>query len=311
MSSDKLSQKYLLISLMSDSKDNQADNQSPRIYKIIIMILPVGVVIGTIIFMFMYFYLEREDEKNHAVIASHGLRVSDLDDMVEKFSDRIGQRNIESEQGRAGLKRAASMIEGRLGPQNVGYPVVKSEGEAAYGLLWKSLSVEILGQDKPDEVVFAVVSYAGAGGDADSNTVSTLIMLASSMARENPSRTIRFVFTPLNHSSAEQNQWLIERCLRPGESCVGILGIKTMATMPSAGDAAWQAEVKSPNDIAWWDRLKDDRLDSVPRSGGVGSVWLTHPVFSAQTWVDSRGRRLDSTLSVAQDLRQWLVKAAR
>ncbi|MDG1357795.1 MAG: hypothetical protein P8P36_06345 [Akkermansiaceae bacterium] len=296
---------------MSDSTVNQADSRSPRIYKILIMILPVGVVIGTIIFMFMYFYLEREDEKNHAVIVSHGLRVSDLEDMVGKFTDRIGQRNIESEQGRAGLRRAASMIEGRLGPQNVGYPVVKSEGKAAYGLLWKSLSVEILGEEKPDEVVFAAVSYAGAGEDADANIVSTLIMLASSMARENPARTIRFVFTPLNDSPEEQNQWLIERCLKPGESCVGILGIKTMPVMPSAGDAAWQADVRSAYDIAWWNTLKDEKTDSISLSSGTGSVWLTHPVFSTQTWVDSRGRRLDSTLSVAQDLRKWLVKAAR
>ena len=127
------------------------------------MVLPVGVVLGTIIFMFMYFYLEREDEKNHAVIVSHGLRVSDLEDMVDKFTSRIGEREIETEAGRAGLLRAASMIEGRLGPQNVGYPVRRSEGEAAHGLLWKSLSVEILGEERPQEVIFAAVSYAGAG----------------------------------------------------------------------------------------------------------------------------------------------------
>jgi hypothetical protein len=38
---------------------------------------------------------------------------------------------------------------------------------------------------------------------------------------------------------------------------------------------------------------------------------LTHPVFSNQTWVNSRERRLDSTLNVAQDLRKWLVKASQ
>ena len=119
---------------MPDTTAMHADDSSPRIYKILLMVLPVGVVLGTIIFMFMYFYLEREDEKNHAVIVSHGLRVSDLEDMVDKFTSRIGEREIETEAGRAGLLRAASMIEGRLGPQNVGYPVRRSEGEAAHGL---------------------------------------------------------------------------------------------------------------------------------------------------------------------------------
>ncbi|MGB2403288.1 MAG: hypothetical protein ACPIA7_07735 [Akkermansiaceae bacterium] len=274
------------------------------------MILPVGVVIGTIIFMFMYFYLEREDEKNHAVIASHGLRISDLEDMVEKFTDRIGQRNIRTEQGRAGLRRAASMIEGRLGPQNVGYPVARSKGEAAHGFLWKSLSVEILGQKNPNEVVFAMVSYAGVGVDADANTVSTLIMLASSMAREIPDRTIRFVFTPMDISREEQKQWLMNQCLKAGERCHGIIGIETMSKMPDAADSAWQATTKSPEDVVWWNKLKDDAAEPDSASAGAGVVWLTHPVFSSQTWVNSRGRRLDSTLSVAQDLRRWLVKAS-
>ena len=124
---------------MPDTTATHADDSSPRIYKILLMVLPVGVVLGTIIFMFMYFYLEREDEKNHAVIVSHGLRVSDLEDMVDKFTRRIGEREIETEAGRAGLLRAASMIEGRLGPQNVGYPVRRSEGEAAHGLSMEKL----------------------------------------------------------------------------------------------------------------------------------------------------------------------------
>ena len=55
--------------------------------------------------------------------------------------------------------------------------------------------------------------------DADANTVSTMMMLASSMAREKPARTIRFVFMPYNEAVQDQNQWLLERCLKSGESC--------------------------------------------------------------------------------------------
>ena len=236
--------------LESDSISNET--QAPRIYKVLLMVLPVGVVLGTIIFMFMYFYLEREDEKNHAVIVSHGLRVSDLEDMVGKFTDRIGERDIETEQGRVGLRRAASMIEGRLGPQNVGYPVRKCEGEAAYGLLWKSLSVEILGEETPEDVVFAAVSYSGAGKVADANAVSTMMMLASSMAREKPARTIRFVFLPLSRSEEQQNHWLVKRCLKPGERCAGILGLQIMKKTPGAVEPEWQVVTPSPIDQSWW-----------------------------------------------------------
>ena len=98
---------------------------------------------------------------------------------------------------------------------------------------------------------------------------------------------------------------------RCGESCVGIIGLHTMSAMPIAGDSAWQADTKSANDIAWWNRLKGDAGELNVNSTVVGSVWLTHPVFSNQTWVNSRERRLDSTLNVAQDLRKWLVKASQ
>lgn len=292
------------------SEVSEADSsKSPRVYKILLMVLPVGVVVGTIIFMFMYFYMERQDEKKQTVIVSHGLRVKDLEDMVDKFSDRIGERNIETEQGRDGLKGAASMIEGRLGPLNLGLTVSKSEGEAAHGLLWKSLSVEILGEKNPEEVVFAAVSFSGPGKVADANSVSTMMMLASAVAREKPDRTLRFVFLPMNRPDTEQNRWLVERCLKPSESCVGIIGLKTMDKAPVTGESEWRVNTPSPVDQAWWKYLSTGSSEGKFSGGRMPSVWITHPVFSPDTWVGKKDERLDRTMVVAQELRKWLQKA--
>ncbi len=271
------------------------------------MILPVGVVIGTIIFMYMYFYNERRDEQEHAVIASHGLRVNDLDDMVMKFTDRIGVRDIEIEQGRTGLKSAASMIEGSLGPQNVGFPVKKDDGEARHGLLWKSLWVDIRGKKMPERVVIAAVSFAGAGETADANTASTLMMLASSMARDEPARTIRFVFLPIDQSPAQQNAWLIQRCLQENEICDGIIGIRTMKKKPELTGEDWQVVAPSSADQAWWQFLKQGANRP---AGAVPSVWITHPVFSSHAWEGQRSRRLEKTIQVAGTITSWLRRAA-
>jgi hypothetical protein len=287
-----------------------ATQKSPRIYKILLMALPVGVVVGTIVFMVMYFYLERKEEREHAVIISHGLRVSDLEDMVGKLTDRIGSRDIETEQGRVGLRRAASMIEGWLGPQNVGYPVKKSEGEAAYGLLWKSLSVELRGEKTPDEVVFVAVSYSGAGEVADANGVSTLMMLASAMAREKPAQTLRFVFLPMDKSPGEQNQWLTDRCLASGERCVGIIGLKTMEKSPETGAGDWSVVAPTDADKAWWTYLSRGGSWSGRRASSPPSVWVTHTVFSSDAWVGKKADRLVRTLDVAREIRAWLLKAA-
>ncbi|MBT8038280.1 MAG: hypothetical protein KJO21_12120 [Verrucomicrobiae bacterium] len=292
--------------------DDTTTQQSPRIYKILLMVLPVGVVVGTVIFMVMYFYLERKEEREHSVIVSHGLRVSDLESMVGKYTDRIGPRVIETDEGRLGLRRAASMIEGGLGPQNVGYLVKKSEGEAAYGLLWKSLSVELRGASEPDEVVLVAVSYAGAGELADAHCVSTLQILASSMARETPARTLRFVFLPMDRSPVEQNQWLTRRCLEAGERCVGIIGLRTMEKPPEIGADDWTVVAPTDADQSWWEYLSEGG----PSAGGSEassppSVWVTHTVFSPAAWVDQREGRLARTLDVARAIRAWLLKAAR
>ena len=94
------------------------EDRSPRIYKVLIMILPVGVVIGTIVFMWMYFAKHQEESNEQNVIIATGIRISDLEDMVRKFTVLIGLRTSETEVGRIGLRQAAVTIESRLGPKN-------------------------------------------------------------------------------------------------------------------------------------------------------------------------------------------------
>lgn len=283
-------------------------DSSPKRYKVILMILPVGVVVGTIVFMFMYFYNERRDEQEHRVIAAHGLRIEDLDDIADKFTNRIGVRSVETEEGRSGLKSAASMIEGRLGPQNVGFTVKKDEGEAKYGLLWKSLWVDIRGQETPERVIIAAVSFAGEGNVADANTTSTLMMLASSMARDQLARTVRFVFLPLEQSPDQQNAWLLERCLQKGETCDGIIGIKAMQGKPEIGADEWQLDGASAKNQAWWDFLREGKQ----RPGGdAQSVWVSHSVYATETWQGQRDRRLEKTMEVAGTIAFWLRQAAQ
>jgi hypothetical protein len=281
---------------------------SPRFYKIMLMVLPVGVVIGTIVFMVAYFHMAREEEREHSVIASYGLRMSDLEDMVAKFTDRIGLRDYRQEDGKRGLKQAASMIEGRLGPQNVGYNVEKGEGVASDGTIWRSLWVDLRGESKPHEVVIVAVSYAGAGQDADGNCLSTAMMLASSMARHAPAKTLRFVFLPLEQSSELQNQWLLERCLNEGEACVGVIGLKTMNKAPEVGGDDWEVETPRSQDQAWWLYLRGER-ELQPEQPAY--VWVTTSVFSNHAWQDRRYDRLERTITLTAQIEDWLRRVSK
>ncbi len=264
------------------------------IYKILIMILPIGVVVGTAIFMYMYFHLEREEAKEHSVLVAREMKVSELESLVDKFTNRIGLRDIDSEQGRAGLHRAASMIEGGLGPQNLGLTVTKGEGVAAHGKLWRSLSVDIRGVVRPEEVIVASVSYSGNGELADGNTVSTVMMLASAMARDKPARTIRFVFEPLVVADVGELKERAGLVLKDDEKLAGVIALDTMQGMPDLLDAGWVSLVsKSAIDIEQGSELL-----------------LTHSVYSSETWKDNEDGRLAATLNVAKQLRNRLLKMA-
>jgi len=283
------------------------EDRSPRIYKVLIMILPVGVVIGTIVFMWMYFAKHQEESNEQNVIVATGIRISDLEDMVRKFTVLIGLRTSETEEGRIGLRQAAATIEGRLGPKNLGLMVRKDSGEAAHELLFKSLWVDIRGQERAKEIVFMAVSYAGEGEVADSNTVATVMMLASSLANEKPSRTIRFVFLPFDRSPADQKSWLRERCLSDDESCVAIIGLKTMQQAPQISADSWQMVNTDSKAKLWWESVK---------MGGVldtdmPNVWITHPVYAADAWHNKKDERLKATIGVTQEIRGWLYTVAR
>lgn len=283
-------------------------NTSPKIYKVLLMILPVGVVIGTIVFMTMYFYMEREEERERNVIAAYGLRVEDLDDMVGKFTDRIGLRDHGTEEGQRGLAKASSTIEGRLGPQNVGYTVHKGEGMAIGDRVWKSLWVDLRGSSSADEVVLVAVSYAGAGELADSNALSTVMMLASSMAREQLEKTLRFVFLPLQQAPEKQNQWLRDLCIQKGERCIGIIGIQALPGSPDLGGEHWQVHYQGEAGSEWW-RFVRGRGD---RPEALGSaVWLSTSVYYQEAWLGRRGERLQQTIGEARQLENWLRAASR
>lgn len=297
---------------MSESQPITEQERGPKpIYKILIMSLPIGVVIGTIVFMFMYFYLERKNDEQQSVIVTRTFRLSSLDDMVNKLTKTVGYRSIETEEGRNGLKRAESMIGGMLGPQNLGLTVSKSSGEAAHGLLWKGMSVDILGQEKPREVVFIAASYAGDGGVADANCVSSVVLLASSIARDKPERTLRFIFTPLDKEPLEQSEWLVEQCLKSNETCAGIIGLDVMDKEPGVNDSDWLM-INETSDQAqvWWSYLSGKSSSYSNQDGEIPSVWLTHTVFSPIAWKESRLGRLEETAKIAPDIKSWVMKAA-
>ena len=287
-----------------------SEEKQPRIYKFAIMVLPIGVIIGTAVFMWMYYQKHKEESNEQQVIVAAGIRLTDLQDMTSKFTDLIGPRGVDTQEGQVGLQRAAAMIEGRLGPQNMGFKVFRGEAEAVGERLWKSLWVDVRGGDQEKQVLIVAVSFSGPGEIADANTVSTVMMLASSLAEDKPSRTIRLVFLPMKREFEEQNRWLVSQCLRNGETCAGIVGLHVMDGAPQAGGDEWLVSVSDDTDMAWWQFLSGVQETGSFSGGEVPTVWLTHAVYSNAAWEGKKEERIQATIPVAQQLRDRIWKAA-
>lgn len=114
----------------------------------------------------------------------------EMKDYLNKMNSQIGERNLETVDGRRSLKQTAAMIEGTLGQVNLGYDVSRSAKERAKGLLWTTLWVDA-GNLESKEVTLLVVPYGESG-----TPVAFALGLAEHLVGASLKKRVRIVFDP-------------------------------------------------------------------------------------------------------------------
>lgn len=146
----------------------------------------------------LWYYFHRE--KKLALVEqerfSQAVSAPPLADDLRKIVEIIGERNESSETTAANLSRAASMIEGLLGPSNTGYAVRKTKGPAD----WPILQVTLAGKNPTAPAVWVLASYdsrAGSrGAEANATGLAATLAAAQALARDKPNAPVHFVFLP-------------------------------------------------------------------------------------------------------------------
>ncbi|OYV06188.1 MAG: hypothetical protein CFE26_07685 [Verrucomicrobiales bacterium VVV1] len=125
-------------------------------------------------------------------------------DDFNKLAGVIGARNSTVDGGK-GLTRAASWIEGILGPSNTGYAVQKFNGPETGGQ--PILRIDLQGSEEkapPLWIVSAYDSPIDEKGIAEaSSAVVAMVAAAQAVAGDKPMRPIRFVFLPHGHETSQ------------------------------------------------------------------------------------------------------------
>lgn len=102
-------------------------------------ILAVSVILSLV------WYVNREEETWEPYESQ--VKVSGIFDNLQKLQTYIGPRGWETEEERKNLRSVTAMIDGWLGPENLGYEVERSRGIERAGRLWPVLAIQRGGQE--------------------------------------------------------------------------------------------------------------------------------------------------------------------
>jgi hypothetical protein len=178
----------------------------PLITKILLVLLPLWLAGSGIGALWYYFHREKKQALIEQERFAQAVSIPLIADDLRKTVEVIGERNASSKTAAANLSRAVSMIEGMLGPSNIGYAVRRTKGPAE----WPILQATLAGKDPASPAIWVLTSYdsriGSRGAEANATGLAATLASAQALARDNPSGPVHFVFLP--HANDEESPTL-------------------------------------------------------------------------------------------------------
>ena len=168
----------------------------PKLFKYLLLGLPLGLLFlgaGSMIWHFKYPKETSKKPKNEA--KSKPVARADLEFNLKRLSQELAARPSSDVQK---TKQTASFIEGSLGINNIGFPIVTRVNFPFQGRELSNLSVEVKGSRSPEEIVLVVSHYDSApsasGANANGSGVAANLSLANLFLRTTNQKTVQFHF---------------------------------------------------------------------------------------------------------------------
>ncbi len=172
-----------------------APPRSSRI-TLLLVLLPLWLLASGAGALWYYFHREKKLAATEQEHFAQAVSVPMIADDLRKIVEVIGERNASSETAAANLSRTAAMIEGLLGPGNVGYTVHRTSGPAA----WPLLQVTLAGKNPTAPAVWVITSYdsrpGSRGAEANATGLAATLAAAQALARDKLDAPVQFVFLP-------------------------------------------------------------------------------------------------------------------
>ncbi len=156
--------------------------------------VPLWLAVSAGLGLWYYYHREKMRSQEEQERFAQSVSVESIADDLHKIVEVIGERNTTSEKASANLTRTASMVEGLLGPSNIGYVVNRIPGPAR----WPVLQVSVRGKDDSAPTVWVITSYDSKPGSSagNANGLAGSLAAAQAMAGDKPKARVDFIFIP-------------------------------------------------------------------------------------------------------------------
>lgn len=225
--------------------------------KILVIVLPVWLCVSGGIGLWLHFQQQEKERQEQKHAYRQDIRAESLADDWSKIVDRIGPRHESTDAGKLALQRIASMIEGALGLNNIGYEVSKVASRGDDQSVAPLLLADVMRRQTAEEI-WVLVPYDSPShlprGQASASAVAVSFAVAQSLVGSDFSRNIRFAYLPAASAPLDQRREMTARLQRLMKRGGGVHRVVILGSMVQ--DQVVEKELaKSPSEQAQWSEL--------------------------------------------------------
>lgn len=174
--------------------------------KILIVAVPVWLLVSGGVGLVLHFHYQEKERQEQKHAYRKDINAKSLADDFSKISSWVGARHHQTAEARSGLLRMASMIEGALGVNNIGYEVTKMAGKAQGDFTAPLLLADVL-RRKTKEEIWLIVPYDSPAslprGQASASAVAVSFAVAQSLVGRSFERNVRFLYVPMAYADEQ------------------------------------------------------------------------------------------------------------
>lgn len=207
--------------------------------KFLIVAVPVWLIVSGGLGLWAHFHYQEKERLEQTHAYRKDIDPASLADDFAKITQQIGARHHATEEGRVALQRMASMIEGALGPSNIGYEVKKLAGIESAGVTFPLLTTDVL-RRKTKEEIWLIVPYDSPKslprGGASASAVTVSFAVAQSLVGQPLERNVRFLYVPMAHADEQERLDMAARVQRLIGTSGGMIQILVLGSMVHSGE---------------------------------------------------------------------------